>query len=138
MGDIFFRVIFVMYSTLSPDFLPQIAKADISQEPVEHENIFGKLPHLHNITPQWETIFQKLHQAVIDGLAGGLDDKHIETADGLHDADGALAVGKAGDGAAAHAHAEMLADQLRKLGIRVAGENLDAFSVCNHSFSFSS
>jgi len=47
VGDIFFRVIFVMYSTLSPDFLPQIAKADISQEPVEHENIFGKLPHLH-------------------------------------------------------------------------------------------
>jgi hypothetical protein len=39
--------IFVMYSTLSPDFLPQIAKADISQEPVEHENILGKLPHLH-------------------------------------------------------------------------------------------
>ena len=50
----------------------------------------------------------------------------VAAADVLEELDHDLAVGEAPDGAAPEADVEVLADGLRELGIRVAGENAHA------------
>ena len=72
---------------------------------------------------------QKLHQIVVDGLAGGLNDKHIRSADRLIDGDGALTVGKALDLGFPEGLVEKRAYAFRQGGVGVSGEDLDFFPV---------
>ena len=72
---------------------------------------------------------EQLHQVVVYGLAGGLDDEHIRAADGLKDGNGAFAVGEALDGCLAEGFVQVAADAFRKCGVGVSGEHLDFFAV---------
>jgi hypothetical protein len=65
-----------------------------------------------------------LHDAVVGGRAGGLDDIDVATADVLIDLHERLAVGETVDGGGAERDAEMLADFLGQRRVGVAGENL--------------
>ena len=75
---------------------------------------------------------QQLHQVVIDGLAGGLNQENVGAADGLLQGNGSFAVGKSLHNTLAHGQAQLLADGLSKLLVGVAAENLDIISVCGH------
>ena len=75
---------------------------------------------------------QKLHQVVIHGLAGGIDQEYVRTTDGFFQGDGSLAIGKSLNSALAQGQTQLLTDGHGKLGIGVAGEDLDVFSVSNH------
>ena len=75
---------------------------------------------------------QKLHQMVIDRLAGGLHHEHIAAADGLIDGAGDFAVGELRDLAVAQLFAQLPADALSKGTVGIGGENLDFFTVRNH------
>ena len=79
---------------------------------------------------------EQLHQIIIDGAAGGLDNEHIGAADRFLDGDGDFAIGKRADGAAAQRQAHGGGDVLRQLFVGIAGEDLDVFSVDTfHGFS---
>ena len=80
---------------------------------------------------------QQLHEIVIDGFAGGLDEEHVGTADGFLQGDGSLSVGKVGHNGLTHGYAQLFADGLRKLGIGIAAENLNVFTVSNHRMNTS-
>ena len=75
---------------------------------------------------------QKLHQTVVDGLAGGLNEEHVAAAHGLVQGDGGLAVCEALDLALAELGADDLADVRCQFGVCVAGENLDVLTVRDH------
>ena len=75
---------------------------------------------------------EQLHQAVIDRLAGGVDEKHIAAADALIQRDRGLAVRKGFDLCLAQLDADELADLLCQCGVGVAGEDLDVLAVRNH------
>ena len=77
---------------------------------------------------------EQLHQAVIDRLAGGVDEKHIAAADALIQRDRGLAVRKGFDLCLAQLDADELADLLCQCGVGVAGEDLDVLAVRNHCF----
>ena len=77
---------------------------------------------------------EQLHEAVVDGLAGGLDEEHVAAAHGLIQRDGGLAVREALDLALAELGADDLADVRCELGVGVAGEDLDVLAVRNHCF----
>ena len=80
---------------------------------------------------------QQLHEIVIDGFAGGLDEEHVGTADGFLQGDGSLSVGEVGHNGLTHGYAQLFADGLRKLGIGIAAENLNVFTVSNHRMNTS-
>ena len=75
---------------------------------------------------------EQLHQAVVDGLAGGLDEEHVAAADGLVQGDEGLTVSEAFDLCLAQLGADELADLLCQRGIGVAGKDLDILAVRNH------
>ena len=75
---------------------------------------------------------EQLHQVVVDGLAGGLDNENVAAAHRFVDGYGDLAVGEGGDIAVAQSQAQLAADAFRKGLVCVGGEYLDLFSVCNH------
>ena len=72
---------------------------------------------------------QQLHQVVVDGTAGGLDQKYIGTADGLINGGEHLAVCKMADLRIAQLDADQLTDVLCKTGIGIAAEHLHIFAV---------
>ena len=80
---------------------------------------------------------QQLHEAVIDGLAGGVDEKHVAAADGFVQGDGHLAVGEGLYLRLAQLGADDLADLLCQSGIGVTGEHLDVLAMRNHFFTHS-
>ena len=80
---------------------------------------------------------QQLHEAVIDGLAGGVDEKHVAAADGFVQGDGHLAVGEGLYLGLAQLGADDLADLLCQSGIGVTGEHLDVLAMRNHFFTHS-
>ena len=75
---------------------------------------------------------QQLHEVVVDGLAGGLDEEHVAAAHGLIQRDGGFAVREALDLALAELGADDLADVRCQFGVCVAGENLDVLTVRDH------
>ena len=75
---------------------------------------------------------QQLHQAVVDGFAGGLHQKNIAAADGLVQGNRALAVGEALDLRLAELGADDLADLDRQRGVCVAREDFNVLAVRNH------
>ena len=82
-------------------------------------------------------IHQQFHQVVIDGLAGGLNQEYVGATDGFFQRNGCLAVSKMLDRGFSHFDAQLFADGLSKLGIGVAAENLNVFTVCNHRMNTS-
>ena len=78
---------------------------------------------------------QQLHQPVVDGLAGGVDEEHVAAADALIQGYGGLAVGEGLHLCLAQLDADNLADLLCQRGVGVAAENLDVLAVRNHSYT---
>ena len=76
---------------------------------------------------------QQLHQAVIHGLAGGLNNKHVFTADGLINGNRALTVRKSGNAAVAGIDEKRGTDVFGQSWIGVSGEDRDLFTMRNHS-----
>ena len=76
---------------------------------------------------------EQLHQTVVDGLAGGVDEEHVAAADGLIQGYGGLAVGEALDLRLTQLDADQLADLLRQRGIGIACKDLQILAVRNHS-----
>ena len=81
---------------------------------------------------------EQLHQAVVDRLAGGIDEEHVAAADGLIQGNAGLAVSEALDLRLAQLGADDLADLLRQSGVGVAGENFDVLAVRDHGETSSS
>ena len=75
---------------------------------------------------------EQLHEAVIDRLAGGVDEEHVAAADGLVQRDGRLAVGERLDLGLAELGAEDLADLGCKRRIGVASEQFDILAMRKH------
>ena len=75
---------------------------------------------------------QQLHEAVIDGLAGGLDHENVAAANGLVDGNGNFAVGEGLHLSVAQLGADLLADVLSQLGVGIAGENLNILTMSKH------
>ena len=75
---------------------------------------------------------QQLHETVVHGLAGGVDEEHIAAAHGLIQGDTGLAVGKMLDLRLTQLGADELADVLCQSGVGVAGEDLDVLAMRNH------
>ena len=75
---------------------------------------------------------QQLHQVVIDGLAGRLDNEHIAAADRFVQGNGDLTVGKALDLCFAQLCPHQAADLLCQGAVGVAAENFDVLPVRNH------
>ena len=75
---------------------------------------------------------QQLHEAVIDRLAGGVDEEHVAAADSLIQGDGHFAVGEGLDLGLAQLGADDLADLLCQSGVGVTGEHLDVLAMRNH------
>ena len=75
---------------------------------------------------------QQLHQAVVDGLAGGVDEEHVAAADGLIQRDRGLAVGETLDLGLTQLGTDDLADLLCQRRVGIAGENFDVLAVRNH------
>ena len=75
---------------------------------------------------------EQLHQVVVDRAAGGLDNEHVTAPDGLIQGDKDLPVGEGPNLGLAQFGTHQLADIIRQLGIRVAGENFDILAVRNH------
>ena len=88
---------------------------------------------------------KQFHQRVVDGAdlpvlgkgAGGLDHEYIRTPDRLIDGDEVLPVGESPHLGVAQRDAQFLADVRGQRGVRVAGDDLDVFAVCDHTFSSS-
>ena len=76
---------------------------------------------------------QKLHQIVIDRFAGGLNEEHIRTADGLANRNRNFTICKVADGTLCKRQTQRFADLLSQRRVRVAGQNLDVFTMRNHS-----
>ena len=75
---------------------------------------------------------EQLHQIVVDGVAGGLDQAHVGTANGFLQRNGNLSVGKGFDVALAHFDAKLPADSLCESRVGVTAENLNVISVRYH------
>ena len=75
---------------------------------------------------------EHLHEVIVNGLAGRLNDENIGAANGLVDGYGALAVSEVRACAVAEVLEKLVADLICELGIGVAGEYLDLFAVGNH------
>ena len=75
---------------------------------------------------------EHLHEVIVNGLAGRLNDENIGAANGLVDGYRALAVSEVRTGAVAEVLEKLVADLICELGIGVAGEYLDLFAVGNH------
>lgn len=76
---------------------------------------------------------QHFHQVVIYGVAGGLNDEHVASADTLIQRSIALTIGKFADLRVAQFRVQMLADLLRQHAIGVTSKDLDVLTMCNHS-----
>ena len=72
---------------------------------------------------------EQLHQIVVDGLAGGLDDKHVRAADRLQNGNRALSVGETLDGSFPQRLMEVGTDILCQGRIGIAGEYFDFLAV---------
>src|SRR5690606_25516271 len=66
---------------------------------------------------------EKLHQVLVGGRAGRLDDERLAAADVLEDLDVDLAVAEAPDVRLREWHAQYPGDVVRELGMRIAGED---------------
>ena len=66
---------------------------------------------------------QQLHQGLVDGGAGGLDDEHIHAAHTLVNLDLHFAVGEAGDVQVADRQVQVLGDLVRQFRVGVAAED---------------
>ena len=75
---------------------------------------------------------KELHQIVIYGLAGRLDQKYVRAANGFLQGDGNLTIGESLDLRAAEGNAQESANGFSELGIGVATENFNVISVRNH------
>ena len=75
---------------------------------------------------------EQLHEVVIDGLAGRLNDKNVGAANRLMNGYRALAVSEVSTGAVTEVLEKLVAYLVCKLGIGVAGKYLDLFAVGNH------
>ena len=75
---------------------------------------------------------QQLHQMVIDGLAGGLNEKNVSATDGFFQGYGSLTVSECTNGTLTQLDSKLLADRLGKGGVGVAAKYLDVITVCNH------
>ena len=75
---------------------------------------------------------EQLHEAVVDGLAGGVDEEDVAAAHRFIQGDGGLAVGEMRYLGVAQLGADDLADLLRQSGVGVAGEDLDVLAMRNH------
>ena len=75
---------------------------------------------------------EQLHQMVVDGLAGGLDEEDVAAADGFVDGHGDFAVGKGCDGAVAEGQPQLAADAFGQALVGVGGEYLDILTMRNH------
>ena len=69
---------------------------------------------------------EELHDVVVDGGAGGLDDVHVLSSDVLVDHDVDLPVGEAADGGLAEVDAQDLGDLEGEAHVAVAAEELEA------------
>ena len=74
---------------------------------------------------------QQLHQVVVGGRHGGLDDEHVALADVLADTDEGVVIGELERLALAQGDAQVAAHVLGQLGMRVAGEHLQ-FGFVEH------
>ena len=68
---------------------------------------------------------QQLHQIVIDGLAGGLDQKNVSATDGFFQRNGSFAVSKGLNSAFAHGNPKLVAYGLCEFGVGITAEDLD-------------
>ena len=75
---------------------------------------------------------EQLHQAVVDGLAGRVNEKDIAAANGLIQRDGRLPIGEMRDLSLAQLGTDDLADVLCQSRVGVAGEDLDVLAMRNH------
>ena len=75
---------------------------------------------------------EQLHEAVVYGLAGGVDKKDIAAANSLVQGDRGLAVGEMRHLGVAQLGADDLADLLCQGGVGIAGEDLDVLTMRNH------
>ena len=67
---------------------------------------------------------QQLHEVVVDGAAGGLDQEHVAAADRLAEVDGNFAVGELLAGDVAQFKTHCIGDALGQSGIGIAGKQL--------------
>jgi hypothetical protein len=75
---------------------------------------------------------EKLHEVLIGGWAGGLDDEYVAAADVLVDADEGLAIGEGADGGIAEGHLDEIGDLLGQREVRGTGENLQFRCAVDH------
>jgi len=75
---------------------------------------------------------EQLHEVVVHGLAGGLNQKDVGAADRLVDGDGDFAVSKGRDRAVAKREPQLAADALGKGAVGVGTEYLDVLTMRNH------
>ena len=75
---------------------------------------------------------EKLHQIVVDGRRGGLDDEQVSPADGLGDVHARLAVGEFTDLHVAERRVQLFGDRLCQRTVRVPCKQFDFVSVCDH------
>ena len=80
---------------------------------------------------------QQLHEAVVDGLTGGLDYEYIAATDGFVDGNGNLAVRKGLNLAVAHGEAKTLANGFCQRLVGVRRENLNVLAVRIHTLYLS-
>ena len=72
---------------------------------------------------------QQLHEAVVDGGTGGLDHKHIGTANGFIDGDETLPVGEVAALQVAQGQTELFADGFRQGAVGIPAENLQILAM---------
>src|ERR1700677_129205 len=77
---------------------------------------------------------EELHEVLVRGGAGGLDDEDVAAADVLVDFHEGLAIGEGADGGVAEGHADVIGDALREFAVGGAGENLE-FVILHGSWS---
>ena len=75
---------------------------------------------------------QKLHEVIVDGRAGGLNNKQIPAANRLLDVNTDLAVGERGNFDAPELGIELVCNRFRQRTVRITGEQLDFIAVSYH------
>ena len=75
---------------------------------------------------------QQLHEAVVNGLAGGLDDEYVAATNGLVNGNGDLTVSKGLYLAVAHGDAQTLTNGFSQRAVGICAKNLDVLAVRIH------
>ena len=76
---------------------------------------------------------EQLHNVVVDGVTGGLDDEHVAAAHGFIDGNVDFAVGKVLYLALAEREPQCVGNLRGERDGSVRGENFDVFAMCDHS-----